>query len=381
MSRTLDELYKASSIAEEASRNQMVNYWWDKLASTNSIPLIVEDSVVFLYRGQAKSVKWMGDFNGWGYDKYFVNEGKKVANTDIWMLKASFPKDARLDYKILVNDSEWVIDLANPFQQWSGVGGGSPNSELRMPLWKEDPIVMPLPNIEHGTMVRDILYNSKALNYQVSYSVYLPFGYPNLKNIPVVYVTDGYEYTHERLGNMITILDNLIATKKIVPVMAVFVDQRDPINRSNNRRMTELAMNEKYLNFFTNELIFEIESKYPVSKSKEDRAILGNSLGGLTAAYFSFAKPELFGKAGIQSPAFWFKPDIYTFCDNAEKPPVKIFMTTGKFFDKEEGARKMEFILAKNTCTYQYKEVNQSHSWGNFRDFIDDILIYFFPAQ
>lgn len=53
-------------------------------------------------------------------------------------------------------------------------------------------------------------------------------------------------------------------------------------------------------------------------------------------------------------------------------------MSTGKIFDTEEGSRKMKSLLDKNACTYQYVEVNQGHSWGNWRDLIDDMLIYFF---
>ena len=104
-------------------------------------------------------------------------------------------------------------------------------------------------------------------------------------------------------------------------------------------------------------------------------------MGGLAAAYFAFSRADIFGLAGIQSPAFWFRSSIYTFCDNPDHPPVKIFMTTGVVNDAQEGARKMKGILEKNTCAYQYREVNQGHSWGNWRDLIDDILIYFFPAK
>jgi enterochelin esterase family protein len=145
--------------------------------------------------------------------------------------------------------------------------------------------------------------------------------------------------------------------------------------------MSELAMNEKYLNFFTTELIPTVEKKYPITTNRKERAILGTSMGGLTAAYFSFSKPEIFGLAGIQSPAFWFKPDIFAFCDNPDNPPVKTYMTTGSVNDTKEGAQKMKSILEKNTCTYEYKEVNQGHSWGNWRDTIDDILIYFFELK
>ncbi len=369
---TLAQLY-------DTAQNDRV---WNDLVESENIPLIAEDSVAFLYRGEARSVVWMGDFNGWGYNKEFNNKGTRLPNTDIWILKSSFPKDARLDYKILINDTNWILDPFNPDRQWSGVGGGSPNSELRMPEWKPDPVTTrAIENVTRGKVERDLLLNSQSLGYQVTYSLYIPQGYNPNTATPVIYVTDGYEYMHDRMGNMITILDNLIHLKKIRPVIAVFIDHREPVNRSNNRRMMELAMNERYLNFLSDELIPMIEKDYAISTDPSERAIIGTSAGGLSAAYFAFSRPGLFGLAGIQSPAFWFKPEIYTLCDNPENPPVKTFMTTGSINDAREGALKMKAILDRNTCTYEYREVNQGHSWGNWRDLIDDILVYFFPTE
>jgi enterochelin esterase family protein len=355
---------------------------WTTLAEAQQIPFTTGDSVAFLYRGEANTVAWMGDFNGWGYDKKFKNKGSRIPGTTLWLLKTSFPADARLDYKIVVNETNWLLDPVNPHQQWSGVGGGSPNSELRMPQWKPEAITQFSEGIPHGKLTKDILINSEQLGYQVTYSIYTPPGYTAVNTLyPVLYVTDGYEYIHEQMGNLPAILDNLIHARKIKPVIAVFIDHREPVNRLNNRRMQELAMNEGYRSFVTTELIPKVEKLYPISKDPKERAIMGTSMGGLTAAYFAFSKPELFGMAGIQSPAFWFKPEIYTLCDNPANPPVKIFLTTGTINDTQEGAEKMKTILNRNTCQYQFKEVHQGHSWGNWRDLTDDILIYFFPAN
>ena len=380
-SNTLTKIYSLSNVVDDSARLNQTEQLWNSLVKSNSIPLVQEDSVAFLYRGKANTVSWAGDFNGWGYDKKFNGKGTKVPNTDIWLLKTSFPKDARFDYKIILNGADWMIDFFNPNQQWSGVGGGSPNSELRMPNWKPETVSIAKEGVPRGKMSLDILLNSTNLGYQMTYSVYLPVGYTESKKYPVIYVTDGYEYLHERLGNMSTVLDNLIHEKKIEPVVAVFIDHREPVNRSNNRRMQELAMNPAYLNFFENEFVAHIESRYSVIKDPKQRAILGTAMGGLTSAYFAFTKPGVFGMAGIQSPAFKFKPEIYAVCDNPENPPVKVYLTTGVYFDAAVESRKMKEILEKNFCNYRYSETNQGHSWGNFRDTIDDILVYFFPAK
>src|SRR5258705_2511 len=65
----LEQLPQISSITDSAQRQNEIEKWWSALHQQEQIPFIVEDSVAFLYRGEAKSVAWMGDFNAWGYDK------------------------------------------------------------------------------------------------------------------------------------------------------------------------------------------------------------------------------------------------------------------------------------------------------------------------
>ena len=372
--KNLKSLYSAAS--SPSSVEQALN----DLQAKDQIPIRQNDSVAFVYFGKANSVDWMGDFNGWGYDKSFKNGGKKIPGSDLWVLKASFPPDARLDYKIVLDKQNWILDPLNPHHQWSGVGGGSPNSELRMPAYSDEQIQTQRQNVPHGRLDQDILYSSKLLGYQLTYSVYQPATAKDGK-LPVVYVTDGYEYLHPQLGNMPTVLDNLIADNKIVPIIAVFIDHREPANRTNNRRMQELVMNKNYLDFFVNEFIPNIESRYPVANQAEQRAILGSSVGGLNATYFAFSRPDVFGNVGIQSPSFWTRPQIYSLCDNPDGSKLKISMTTGLINDASEGGRKMIGILENNSCTYQYREVNQGHSWGNWKYLLDDILVDFFAPK
>jgi enterochelin esterase family protein len=350
---------------------------WNELKSSKKIPFIVNDSVAFLFRENAKSVAFHGDFNAWGYDKNFPVQAH-LFGKDLWIFKTSFPADARLDYKIFVNGVEWRLDPNNPNQQWSGVGGGSPNSELRMPAWKEEPTYS---GSQGGQISDDILFFSSSLGYQVMYKIYLPPGYENLNNLPIMYVTDGYEYLHPKLGNMAGILDYLILEKKIKPIIAVFVDHREPVNRSNNRRLTELNLNPQYLKFFTDELIPHIEKDLKVTTVPTSRGIMGTSVGGLAAAYFAFTRPDVFGLSGIQSPAFYTQPQIYKICDTPENPSLRISMTTGMINDVSPGTRKMKTILENNACVYHYKEVNEGHSWGNWKNLIDDILIDFFAVK
>jgi enterochelin esterase family protein len=369
LEETVRKLYTA--------RDEDLDALWKQLITQKGVPLTCDDSVVFLYRGDAHSVNWLGDFNAWGYDKEFNSGGKRIPNSDIWILKASLPRDARLDYKIFLNNRDWLLDPLNTANQWSGVGGGSLNSQLQMPEWKADTLTgARLATVAPGLVENDLLFNSRELGYQITYSVYYPPGYQSSKGYTILYVTDGYEYMHERMGNMVTILDNLIGTEKIPPVIAVFIDHREPANRFSNRRMTELSMNDTYLNFITREFIPQVEGQLHAAPYPRCRAIIGNSAGGLFAAWLAFSRPELFPLAGIESPSFSFQPKIYSFCETSLRQPSKIFMTSGLMHDGDEATRKMKDILLKRSCIFEYREVNEGHSWGNWRDLTDDLLVY-----
>jgi len=54
---------------------------------------------------------------------------------------------------------------------------------------------------------------------------------------------------------------------------------------------------------------------------------------------------------------------------------------SGLISDASEGSQKMRAILQTNACVYHYKEVNDGHSWGNWRNLIDDVLIDLFGNE
>ncbi|QHT66107.1 esterase family protein [Rhodocytophaga rosea] len=249
-----------------------------------------------------------------------------------------------------------------------------------MPAWQPEEAATDKKNISKGKLSDNLSVKSSEMGYALQYKVYLPAGYEKLSKLPVVYVTDGHEYADDRMGAMVRILDNLIAEHKIKPVIAVFIDPREIANPGNNRRMIELVLNDKFVSFITQELVPDIDKKYKTDPSPQSRGIMGTSLGGLNAAYVGIKASDKISLLGIHSPAFWYRPQIYTLYENSPKLPLKIFMSTGVISDTEEGARRMKSILESKQYTLQYKEVNEGHSWGNWRSLIDDILIYLFPA-
>lgn len=345
------------------------------LKMMNKIPFTSKDSVLFIYNGAASSVYWAGDFTGWSTNPEQFS-GIKRGISNIWTAKAVFPPDARLDYKVILNGNNWILDPNNPLQQWSGFG---PNSVLRMPSYLYPTETTRKANSPRGNFSGNKIITSKNLSYNLQYRVYTPNGYESMKNLPVIYVTDGHEYSDDRLGSMIIVLDNLIAEKKINPIIAVFIDPRDP-STLNNKRMDQYIINAKYADFVASELVPEIDSLYRTKNDPAFRAILGTSLGGLNSAYFGYLKSNIFGLIGIHSPAFWASKDtIFNYFEASPKLPLKIYMSTGTISDTQADALRMKAIFDSKGYELKYKEVNEGHSWGNWRALINEPLEYFFP--
>lgn len=372
------KLIQISNIEDKYLAKKAADNLWHTLVNNNRIPYTSDSSVIFFYKGDVERVSWNGDFNNWGSNTLIKFEGTQLGNSDIWFYKHTFPSNARLDYKININNTEWVLDPENPFQQWSGFG---PNSELRMPDWQEDTIVNSSVNIPKGNISNPITMRSNSLGYDVNFWVYIPYNYESTLQHNVIYVTDGDEYINDDLGSMITVLDNLHFQGKIEPTVAVFISPLDPKNQDLNRRMDEMANNQKFISFFIGELIPRVESGYKVSKKSIDRAILGTSLGGLNATYFGFTRPDIFQKIGIQSPAYWYRDEIFDIVKASNITNTDIFMSVGTIGDNTIDARNMKNLFERKNLRFNYIEVNEGHSWGAWRSQIDDILIQFFGTH
>lgn len=356
-----------------------VEAFWQGLKDAGQVPFAIGDSVAFLYRGDASSVAWNGDFNAWGNNVTVPGTGTRLGNSDLWIWETTFPSDARLDYKIVLNGTNWILDPNNPRQQWSGFG---PNSELRMPDYVYPEETLPRADIARGTFADPVPISSTHLGYDVNYRVYTPAGYDTLSNLPTLYVTDGHEYADDRLGSMLIVLDNLIADGLIEPVIGIFVDPREPGNAGNNRRQRQYADDyASFAAFLAEELVPTIDAAYRTDPSPDERGIMGTSLGGLFAGYLGAARSDVFRCIAIHSPAFSYdtqrnQDHVYQLYNEADRLPLRIFMSTGVIHDTEDGARRMRDLFDAKGYPLQYLEVNEGHSWGNWRGLLDAPLMH-----
>jgi enterochelin esterase-like enzyme len=364
MGQTFFQLINRMNFLPENERQAVADSFMN---AGNAFPFVEFDTLVhYVYNSSAQSVAMAGDATGWNPFLTFTN----VIGTTFWHLTASYEADARLDYKFVLNDSDWILD---PYNQHTCTGGFGPNSELRMPGYMVPPEISYYGQIPHGT-IRDTTFHSSILGNTRPVRVYLPPGYPSGNDAyPVILFHDGPEYL--TLGNTGNILDYLISQHLMTPVVGVFVP---PVDRTAEYAGSKI---DKFTEFITAELMPVIDATFKTSKDPAKRAMAGASDGGNIALYIGMKHPEQFGKIAAQSS------DVITTISqtfsNGPKLNLEIYLDIGTYdlavlIPMVHGLRD---ILHTKGYSYQFQEWHEGHSWGNWKGHLRLPLMQFFPLS
>jgi enterochelin esterase family protein len=327
----------------------------------DDLPLIEDSLVTFVYYGTvALRATVPSDINRWDTS---VHQMHRLGETDLYYLTLVMPADARIDYKFYV-DGLWMLD---PLNDQTVRGGFGDNSAFAMPLYEPPAEIEFLDSIPHGAL-EEHMFNSKIIVGARKVEVYLPDGYDDDKDYPMVLVQDGGEYV--TLASMVNVMDNIIHEKRIPPVVAVFVP---PVDRN-----YEYYLNADYERVLLEEILPFIEETYSISGDPRKRAIMGASLGGAISMMISMNHPEVFGKCGSQSGAFGVNEmALIQRVLNEPGKDISIYLDCGTFGDITDENRAMADALKKRKYDFVYAEFNEGHSWGNWRAHIDDMLVFF----
>jgi putative tributyrin esterase len=164
---------------------------------------------------------------------------------------------------------------------------------LLLPACKHPEIITDYPQLVLDVRMEDVTFKSKALNREMHYRVFLPeFLSPN-KKLPVVYLLDGGGGNFRSWSNYTNVSE--YALKGLILVMP----QGD-----NSYYMNSVeAPDEKFEDYMTQDLIADVESRFPAKSGRENRAIIGVSMGGFGAVDYAFVHPDLYSFVGAISPA------------------------------------------------------------------------------
>ena len=361
-------IHRVFELTNEKERQRAVRMLLDTVAREGRIP-ITDSSVYFIYAGSARHVFVAGDFNAWSPSSDGMMH---VQGTNLFVLNLVLPHAARFEYKFVV-DSNWVLDSLNPR---TALGGFGSNSEVSLPGYLPPPDTGYRGNVQHGT-IDTLEFQSRLLGCSHPVLVYLPPGHTPDTAMRVLYVTDGGEYLERtRFAN---VLDNLIAGHRIPPLAGIFVDPRLRLDDSRtNRRMSEYAISDTFLNFLADELRPFLAKSYHITTEPSHTGILGASMGGLISTYAIFRRPDAFGLGAAQSPAYQIRGEtIFSKIPPGNHSGVKMYLETGTLHDAEILSRRMKDALTRAGFLVRYVEVPEGHNWINWSGHLADLLTYF----
>lgn len=333
-----------------------------------------EMHVCFGYEKEFKTLEIAGDFTDWKPVTLEVKKKRDGNQIDCF----NVAKTARVEYKLIV-DGKWITDPLNPNKVDNGVGGE--NSFFTMPdykstEWDSDDKLSVEPtdpnkiiDVAVPPIVKDLDVDSKIYGKR-TVKVYLPDGYDSqTKSVlfPVTYFQDGRDYINR--AKAIQIQRNLVKAGKLKPFIMVFLDPKD--------RMKEYWASDDYAKYLATEVVPAIDAKYKTIKSRDGRAILGASLGGVTSVHTAIKYPEIFGLVGGQSSSFWIDnervvKELETL--DAAKNKFVFYFDTGTLEGAEDDRKAVE-ILRKKGFDVTYEERETGHNWTSWRDRLADAFV------
>jgi enterochelin esterase-like enzyme len=362
MSQTFTRFLNQIISAEESQRQSLALQY---LQQQKVIPVIESDTIAhFLYWGKADSVAVAGDATGWKPSLKM----QLIAGTQLWYATVFYPSDTRVEYKIVVNGKNWILDSLNKQVTEGGMGK---NSELTMPAYERPRLIYERDVVPWGTY-SDTIIQSKYLKEARQVRIYLPPGYAkSTARYPVIIFHDGFEFFDRMAAR--NIIDNMIFEKKIQSIIAVFVQ---PVHRD-----LEYSgkLQAKYTRFISEELISFLDAGYRTLPGAMNRAQAGISNGGNISLWICISNPELFGKAATFSSNV--EDNVFNAFETAQSPSLQVYLLLGKYDLPMliPWVQRLRNILVRKNYSYAYHEYPEGHNWAFWRKYLPEALEYLFP--
>jgi len=197
-------------------------------------------------------------------------------------------------------------------------------------------------------VVPQLSFKSEYLAFTPQLIIFLPPDYYiSDKHYPVMYAHDGqnlfdpktaFSETWRMHENIEYLLTNGLMEEIIV--VGIYNTARrmydyTPTQISNERVQNQGGDLENHALYLTEELKPWIDKNFRTFPDRKNTAIMGSSLGGLASFYIIGKYPEIFGKAAVISPSFWW--DNVRVIDDIKNlkfsEDVKIYMDGGYLED------------------------------------------------
>lgn len=356
-----------------------------------SLPLFAQLTINIVnvphYTPSAVPIYITGDFNNW-----------QAANADFAFYKNNngyqikiYPPVGKVNFKLTRGD--WASVEANQdgcFRANREVYyNGNPSSiDIWVDGWED------LKNCNHqGTAAYNVYcldndFYMPQLERKRKIWLYLPPDYANTqKRYPVIYLQDGqnvFDASNSFSGEW-GVDESLNHLHYYGDYGAIVV----AVENGGTHRIDEYSpwthpkygggQGDEYMDFVVHTLKPYVDTNYRTKASREYTAIMGSSMGGLLSHYGIVEYQEIFGKAGIFSPAFWIAPAVYQHTSTTGKADdIRLYLLAGQQEDNGSVVQdidKMEQTLYQaGFSTYEVKKVThydgQHSEWYWNREFI-----------
>ncbi len=217
---------------------------------------------------------------------------------------------------------------------------------------------------ENVAIMDDEFYMPQLDRYRRIWT-YLPPDYESSDDhYPVIYMHDGQNlfdtYTsYAGEWEVDEALNELFDQGYFVPIV-IGIDNggTDRINEYTPWPNTQYGggQGDLYINFIIETLKPHIDANYRTLPGRESTALWGSSLGGLISHYGALKHQDVFSKAGIYSPSYWFSDSVWTFTENmGHQQEMKLYQMTGSLEGGNMVANTwvMDELLANLGFTYE----------------------------
>ncbi len=280
------------------------------------------------YTPAEDSLFMAGSFNGWdpgspeyvlhknGEGKWSITLASQQAGTVIkfkftrgsWATVEKGPSGEEISDRSYTFGGSQLVDVT--IHNWADFGGGGNSTAA-----------------ENVSIISTDFYMPQ-LNRNRRIWMYFPPGYEtSTLSYPVLYMHDGqnlFDVNTAYAGEweVDETLNKLATQGKQVPLVV-------GIDNGGSNRIGEYTPwpnsqygggdGDKYMQFIVETLKPYIDQHYRTLPDRENTGIMGSSLGGLISHFGSLQYQDVFSKAGLFSPSYWFSDSVWSFTHDAGK--------------------------------------------------------------
>lgn len=211
--------------------------------------------------------------------------------------------------------------------------------------------------------------------YTRTVTVYVPAGYVAGTEAPLLVMQDGPD------NNLPVVLDNLIAQKRIPPLVAVMIQNGGGDAQGSQRGLEYDTMSGLYAEFVQSEVLPFVEKscQVKITQNPEGRATMGNSSGGIAAFSMAWYHPEWYHRVITYSGTYVNQQSPFhaetpyggwgyheTIIPQSPRKPIRLWMEVGdrdllnpntlrdEMHDWVEANHRMAAVLKAKGYHYQY---------------------------